>query len=470
MPEGERLMTSRSDGGSEGVKHVRPTAVDLFSGAGGMGLGFEQAGCDIVAAFDYDPVHVATHSFNFPRCETVCADLSTIDADVTRRYVEKGMKRFGHDGHSPDLVIGGPPCQGFSLIGKREADDERNDLVHEFLRLVEVLEPRFFVMENVPGIAKGEYLSAFRELIEDFEEAGYDMVSPPRVLNAAEFGVPQDRKRLFLIGSKEGQTLPEYPAPTTSPVPKRGRGEETFAERNDEGGELPTGPSVSDAIGDLPALGDFDELCDSDSIRLSERRVREMEDEASKYVRRLRDLDRDSDDYSYPRRWEREVLTCSLRTMHKERSVQRFEDTDPGETESVSRFYRLAPDGLCNTLRAGTGSERGAFTSARPIHPSKPRVLSVREAARLHSYPDWFRFHATNWHGFRQVGNSVPPLLARAVAGEVVHAMRREPQQPEDVVEIGDERVLSFSKSEALEFFEANENEEAHPAQRAAAG
>lgn len=114
------------------------------------------------------------------------------------------------------------------------------------------------------------------------------------------------------------------------------------------------------------------------------------------------------------------LLTGSLLTDHTELSRQRFAAIAPDDVEPVSRFKKLALNGICNTLRAGTASDRGAFTSPRPIHPTVPRVITVREAARLHSYPDWFRFHATKWHGFRQIGNSVPPLLARAVGGQIM--------------------------------------------------
>jgi DNA (cytosine-5)-methyltransferase 1 len=117
------------------------------------------------------------------------------------------------------------------------------------------------------------------------------------------------------------------------------------------------------------------------------------------------------------------LLSSSLRTIHTELSVRRFNDTAPGNVEPVSRFLKLDPNGISNTLRAGTASDRGAFTSPRPIHPFSPRCITVREAARLHSYPDWFRFHVTKWHGFRQIGNSVPPLLAQAVASRIIEKL-----------------------------------------------
>jgi DNA (cytosine-5)-methyltransferase 1 len=128
------------------------------------------------------------------------------------------------------------------------------------------------------------------------------------------------------------------------------------------------------------------------------------------YSASLRGDSADPTDYSVPREFDGALLTSSLRTVHTELSRKRFQETRPGDTERVSRFHKLDPEGICNTIRAGTASDHGAFTSPRPIHPFSPRCITVREAARLHSYPDWFRFHVTKWHGFRQIGNSVPPF------------------------------------------------------------
>ena len=134
-------------------------------------------------------------------------------------------------------------------------------------------------------------------------------------------------------------------------------------------------------------------------------------------------------------------------------SQQRFQATEHGKTEPISHFRKLDPQGLCNTLRAGTDSARGAFTSPRPIHPSLPRVITVREAARLHSYPDWFRFHATKWHGFRQIGNSVPPLLGRAVATQIAAALGATPTKPTAELQLGDPQLLTFDMGGAARYF-----------------
>ena len=161
----------------------------------------------------------------------------------------------------------------------------------------------------------------------------------------------------------------------------------------------------------------------------------------------------DPTDFSHPRISDPSLLTSSRRTEHTALSQRRFAETEHGKTEPISRFHKLDPDGVCNTLRAGTASDRGAFTSPRPIHYRYPRVITVREAARLHSYPDWFRLHSTKWHGFRQIGNSVPPMLARAVARELMRAMGVRPKKPKTAIALGDERLLYIDMARASSRF-----------------
>jgi DNA (cytosine-5)-methyltransferase 1 len=169
----------------------------------------------------------------------------------------------------------------------------------------------------------------------------------------------------------------------------------------------------------------------------------------TEYSASLRGHEPGPDDYSVSREFDSSLLTSSLRTIHTDLSKKRFSETPPGDTEPVSRFLKLDPKGICNTIRAGTASDHGAFTSPRPIHPFSPRCITVREAARLHSYPDWFRLHVTKWHGFRQIGNSVPPLLARAVAAKIREALDIAPKKAGAAVELGDVRLLSFGMSDA---------------------
>src|SRR5207253_2183184 len=134
----------------------------------------------------------------------------------------------------------------------------------------------------------------------------------------------------------------------------------------------------------------------------------------------------------------------------------RFAKTAPGHAETTSRFYRLDAAGLSSTLRAGTGYERGSFMAPRPIHPVAHRVISVREAARLHSFPDWFRFHYSKWHGFRQIGNSLPPLLGRVIGAELMNALAAVPSKPAAVLELGKPELLQMATYEAAAYFEAD--------------
>lgn len=394
----------------------RPFGIDLFAGAGGLSLGFEQAGFDIAAAVEIDPIHCAVHEHNFPYSKAICASVVDITGDDIRANANLGNAEI-------DVVFGGAPCQGFSLIGKRAFDDPRNQLVFHYVRIVAELQPKYFVFENVKGLTLGKHAEFLKEFISALNDVGYDVVLPYRVLNAADFGVPQDRRRLFVVGARRGLALPVYPNPL---------GHRT---------------TVWEAIGDLPDADRFDELNAADAVRA------DWTTEAL-YARRLRGLESDPTNYAYKRKFDPDVLTSSLRTEHTELSRTRFLATEHGKTEPVSRFRKLPPDGLCNTLRAGTDSARGAFTSPRPIHPFLPRVITVREAARLHSYPDWFRFHATKWHGFRQIGNSVPPLLARHIASEIVKALGVEPLEPKKVLQLGDPDLLTFDMGAAARHFQ----------------
>jgi DNA (cytosine-5)-methyltransferase 1 len=409
---------------------VRPIGIDLFAGAGGMSLGFEQAGFDVVAALEIDPVHCAVHKFNFPQTEIICRDASKISGKEIRAFAKIGNRPI-------DVVFGGAPCQGFSLMGKRALDDPRNALLHHFVRLIAELKPKYFVFENVKGLTIGKYKGLLDEVIGEFSDCGYDVVSDYRVLNAAEYGVPQSRERVFLLGSRKGQRSPQYPEAMVCPSVKRINGFNRA---------LPLGPSVADAILDLPDPERFEILFQQDWIRTQFKKP-------SLYARVMRGISTDSQDYSHPRRFDNRVLTSSLRTDHTKLSRMRFARTKPGAVEPVSRFYKLDPSGICNTLRAGTASDRGAFTSARPIHPELARCITNREAGRLHSYPDWFRFHKTKWHGFRQIGNSVPPLLARAVAVQMVKALGVKPQKPNKKLHLGDPSLLEMDMTAAAKYF-----------------
>lgn len=412
---------------------TRPIAVDLFAGAGGMSLGFEQAGYELVAAVEYDPVHAATHAFNFPECEVLCRDASKLSAADVLAAAERGFKRLHPGVRWPgrlDAVVGGPPCQGFSTGGKREHDDERNDLLLHFVRLIEELKPPTICLENVAGLLESRFDKVREEAFDRLRKAGYALSGTDKPVNSLHFGVPQSRRRVIVLGA-----LGEHAPPRPTQVE----------------GEV----SVEEALDGLPSPMNYAALLDSDEVELTFEDAERRASTKSKYARTLAGLEALPGDKSRPRIWEPSTLTGSRRTIHTEATVSRFAKTELGAVEPKSRLYRLPLEGPSRTLRAGTGSERGSHTSPRPIHPREDRVITVREAARLHGYPDWFRFHTTNWHGHRQVGNSVPPPLARAAAIALLKSLGHSPGALRATVALGDASLVTLSRTRAQPVMDA---------------
>lgn len=376
-------------------KSERPIAVELCAGVGGMSLGFEEAGFNIAAAFELDAIHVKYHSKNFPSCMTIKADISEMTGADIRRQGNLGDRHV-------DVLFGGSPCQGFSLIGRRDSQDPRSEVLFDFARLIEELQASYFVVENVGGMLIGSARDFYDRFVVSVSDAGY-AVCDPWLLTATAFGIPQRRTRVFIVGYKKGLPRPTMPV---------GKFTDSIEGCSQNGSSLQMCPTVWDAIGDLSALGRLPALFKTDGFKPTARAP-------SSYARLLRGEERDLENQSQRRPEFPRKLTGCLLTVHKETTIARFDATKPGTYEPVTRFYRLSKDGYCNTLRAGTDNTRGSYMAARPIHPEEPRVIVAREAARLHSFPDWFVFHPTRWHAFRQIGNSVPPRLARSVAGAV---------------------------------------------------
>lgn len=424
----------------DATRHVlprRPIAVDLFAGAGGMTLGFEQAGFDVVAAVEYDPVHAATHAFNFPRTEVLCRDASKVSAQLVLEAAARGYKSlYPHRRWTGvvDTLFGGPPCQGFSTGGKREDNDKRNDLLLHFVRLVEEIRPQAFCLENVAGLLESSFAPIREAALQRLQNAGYTLSGTEAPINALDFGVPQSRRRVLILGALDG-VQPCRPAPT-------GRG-----------------VTVKQALEGLPEPTRYPALLDSDEALLRNSDLRRRLGAVSVYARVLSGLDPLIGDRSRPRLKDPTLLTCSRRTVHTDATLERFAATDPGTVEPKSRLYRLPLEGPSRTLRAGTGSERGSHTSPRPIHPVQDRVITVREAARLHGYPDWFRFHTTNWHGHRQVGNSVPPPMARAAALALREALGYAPVALRAGSSLGNPDLLRMSRDSARAAMGALEHE-----------
>ena len=409
---------------------MRPIVVDLFAGAGGMSLGFEQAGFDVAAAVEYNPVAAAVHEFNFPQAAVLCESVVNLTGAEIRAGSRIGAQKI-------TCVIGGPPCQGFSLIGKRILDDPRNSLVLEFVRLVAELDADYFVFENVKGLTLGKHRGFLDELYEAFERAGYTIKSPWQVLDAGDFGTPQRRERLSLLGSKSGLKLPEYP-PQTHRAPGTPEG---FWP------ELPAGPNVGDAFEGLPEVEKYPSLLLSDEAEVEESIPRGW------YAREMAVVEHAAWHDGIPRTWERNRVTSSARTLHSKISIERFVETPPGSVEPFSRFPKLSLTGIAPTLRAGSDGSRGAFTSPRPIHPVFPRCITVREMARLHGIPDWFRLHRTKWHGAMEVGNAVAVPLARAIGRSIAEALRYVPIPSTKAIPLGNPVLLTLDGSGAAHHF-----------------
>ena len=383
---------------------MKLNSIDLFAGIGGISLGLHAAGVETVAAIDLDKSCAEVFGKNFPNTDFYCADLSELDPQKVALSTNKEI----------DIIVGGPPCQGFSLIGLRDPSDQRSQLIFEFRRWVRELKPKYFVMENVPGMLSAEKGKWVSVLMRQLESDGY-RVSPPTVLNAAEFGVPQERRRVFLLGTRKDLKFDLMsPSPTHYSPRSSGKVLELLEKPK------PVTTTVWEAIHDLPDIERHPHLVEEHEVPYDKQ-------PKSAYARMMRGIGADRNFFgSIPSSWAGDICTNCKRIVHGDVLRERFEQTTPGTTVPVSRLFKLDPDSTANTLRAGTPSTRGSYSSPRPVHPVEPRCISVREGARLQGFPDWFRFHETKWHGFRQVGNSVSPIVAKHVANEIVRCYELE--------------------------------------------
>ncbi|MEI6427437.1 MAG: DNA cytosine methyltransferase [Pseudanabaena sp. ELA607] len=413
--------------------NARPVVLDLFAGAGGMSLGFEAAGFEIGASIEIDPIHCAIHEFNFPYTATICSNIG----DVTLDQIEKKLleKRFNHI----DVIVGGPPCQGFSQMGLRQLDDPRNSLVFEYLRLVRHIKPKYFVLENVKGMILGKHRNFVTELIAAFESMGYRIVNPYQVLNAADYGVAQNRLRFILIGIRADQADIAYPPPShTSTVQDQSI------------------LSLAQHIGSRAAIANLEQcpVFIEDDAGLP---IGDLEYEG--YAEKFNYLPAADFALCHIRNRGHQVIYGHKSPKHNINSQSRFAATLPGEIEPISRFFKLHPDRPCHTLRAGTDTKRGSHTAPRPIHYAQPRCISIREGARLHSFPDWFQFHLTSWHGFRQIGNAVAPLFAKQIGLEIMKGLGMSPsQRSQRVLAQSDENLLRINMKDACKYFNVAED------------
>jgi site-specific DNA-cytosine methylase len=280
-----------------------------------------------------------------------------------------------------------------------------------------------------PTMYKGRRIGPILAHLIERASGKYD-VSVPTVLNAAWYGAPQSRERLFVIGiHKRFRTSFQYPDPDYS-IP----GSRKTA--NMVGSKV--APTSFEAIGDMPDIDKYPELVEGDQLPACE-----LSQSVGDYTNRMRLRTCDSDDFSLPRpSWNPYVVDCCNRTIHTEEVLERLRNTPEGIQEETSHKPRLDRDKVSNTLRAGTREGKGSHTAVRPVHYEYHRVISVREGARLMGYPDWMTFHRTKWHGFRLVGNGVPYPLGRAVAVAVKRCLESKCNEGSRV---GHEAIVSGS-------------------------
>lgn len=350
--------------------------IDLFSGCGGFGLGAKYAGFDSAVAVDIDSDLQSAYKLNFTQTHCVNADICDLDSQAWRFLIGD---------NEIDGVIGGPPCQGFSRIGKNDQDDPRRGLMFHFFRCVNLIKPKFFIMENVEGLLDVKNRPILDEVLSHVDKR-YSLLGP-LVLDASKFGAPTKRRRVVVIGYNPqyvdqivATELLDFIAPLVN---------------------------VHQAIGDLPSPVPAQNFGDEFGWG------RYLAGGLSNYARQMRLAPPKGMGSEFARTMQSKGMVSGLyETIHTKAVIERFNKTVQGRTEPTSRYPRLDPAGFCPTLRAGTGKDKGNFQAMRPIHYSEPRVITVREAARLQGFPDWFLFHPSKWHSFRMIGNSVSPVLS----------------------------------------------------------
>ena len=368
-----------------------PKIIDLFAGAGGLSLGAARAGFEIAAVVELDQFAIETHTKNFPNTPHFQEDIFNLTG---KKLLELAKLKKGE----LDGLIGGPPCQGFSTMGKRQVDDPRNNLFNHFFRLVNETRPAFFVAENVTGILNDQY-DGIREAALSLVKKNYVVLEPIKV-RANEYGAPTIRTRVFFIGYD----------------PKKIKSDFNIADF------LPTGDVenviISEALLGLPTDISPKWLSEESGWQTVTKNMQKQNHFFSRVTNAIPAYIGNS--LLIERYLGKSEVSGCMGTRHSKEVEARYAALLFGEQDKVSRSVRLNPNGFCPTLRAGTGSDKGSFQAVRPIHYSEARVITPREAARLQGFPDWFVFHATKWHSFRQIGNSVSPIVAENILS-VIH-------------------------------------------------
>lgn len=339
--------------------------IDLFCGCGGLSLGFEKAGFKVLLGIDAWQDAITTFNHNHNKSKGLCKDLSTLNPQDIASLLE---------GKEVDIIIGGPPCQGFSVAGKRIVDDERNKLYKSFVRFVEFFKPKAFMMENVPNILSIGAGTIRDSIVKDFSDLGYHVVY--KILTASDYGVPQNRRRAFFVGFKNGKVF-HFPIPT-----------------------------VADKITSKEAISDLPDFTVADGE-------------------------------NYP-----STSQSKYQELMRKKSSGLYNHRITIHTERTKKIIALVPDGgnykdlpleLQDTRKVNIAwtrldSSKPSFTidcgHNHHFHYEFNRVPTVRESARIQSFPDDFIFLGKLGSQLRQVGNAVPPLMAEEIAKEIKNELQ----------------------------------------------
>ena len=372
------------------MRRERPIAFDMFCGCGGISSGLRSADFQIIAGADIQPNYICTFKHNFPEAKAITDDLSRVRPEEVMQWLNLIPGDL-------DLLAGGPPCQGFSKNVPRKSrylDLPNNQLVKTFLQYVEVLKPKLVLMENVAEMKNGFDSFYTQELLERLSEVGYQVTY--QVLNAADYGVPQRRRRAFFLATRLGSPL-SFPLPTNAPIEKRGTQEIQLSMLGRVDAHH---VSVWDAIGDLPSVEHTDErtIFDYSMDPFSEYQLRMRGDNAKVKNHRPRTL--------ALKQYER------LASIGPGQGLKDLPSNLRPKSGYSGAYGRLTKEMVAPTIT------RWVFHpgSGRFGHPTDIRVITIREAARIQGFPDNFEFLGTYTQQAGQVGNAVPPLLIQKIA------------------------------------------------------
>lgn len=375
------------------------TTIDLFAGAGGITEGFRQAGATCLFANDFEPEAVETFRANHPETEVVAGPIEALSP----AQIRKGLQLVKGE---LDALVGGPPCQGFSINAPgRFLDDPRNQLFRHYLKFIDEFRPKTFVFENVTGMLSLEKGRVFQQVVNELEGRGY--FCEAKILFAAHYGVPQERWRLIILGSRVGLGI-------SHPVPRHylkrranfsGGSTLVFPLSEAHRAKLLPPVTVQDAIYDLPRpLADTKgtvTLPETDHLSDFAAQMRGDSTEIHNHVKpKLSAINLERLKHIKPGGSWRDIPFDLLpKGMQKAR-----------RSDHTKRYGRLHPQGLASTIMTKCDPHWGPV-----FHPVEERTLTVREAARFQSFPDGYLFHGSRVAQYAQVGNAVPPLMAKAV-------------------------------------------------------